>query len=136
MQPTYRDDTNMEASEINDGKAYIKEYISDFSYTKYHNDSFTKEKLISQFTTETNSYFKLQIFRVILAVCSLRSRIKNDSLVKYIDEQFHVENDSIYYLDLSKFNLVPDFVIPTCEQFLKEEGIAMETVDIASRSIE
>ena len=71
-------------------------------------------------------YFKLQIFRVILAVYNLRSKIQNDSLIKYIDEQFHVENDSIYYLNLTKYDLVPDFVIPTCEQFLKDEGISLK----------
>ena len=47
----------------------------------------------------------------------------NDSLVKYIDEQFHVENDSIYYLNLTKYDLVPDFVIPACMQFLKTEKV-------------
>ena len=113
----------MEASKISEGEAYIKEYISDFSYRKYHNDSFTKEKLLNQYYSESNSYFKLQIFRVILEVYNLRSKIQNDPLIKYIDEQFHVENDSIYYLNLTKFDLVPDFVIPTCEQFLKDEGI-------------
>ena len=125
-EPTYRDDSKMEASEISKGEAYIKEFIPDFSYTKYHNDSFTKDKLMSQFSTESNSYFKLQIFRVILAVYNLRSKVQNDSLIKYIDEQFHVENDSIYYLNLTKFDLVPDFVIPTCKQYLMDEKILNE----------
>ncbi len=122
-EPTYRDDSKMEVSEINRGEAYIKEFITDFSYNNYYNTSFTKENLLNQFSIESNSYFKLQIFRVILAVYNLRSKIQNDSLIKYIDEQFHVENDSIYYLDVIKFDLVPDFVIPTCEHFLKDEGI-------------
>ena len=122
-EPTYRDDSKMEASEVSGGEAYIKESISDFSYKEYHSNNFTKDNLLSQFVSENNSYYKLQIFRVILAVCDLRSKIQNDSLIKYIDEQFHVENDSIYYLNLTKFDLVPDFVIPTCEQFLKDEGI-------------
>ena len=122
-EPTYRDDSKMEESEVSRGEAFIKEFISDFSYRKYHNDSFTKDNLLNQFSSESNSYFKLQIFRVVLAVCNLRSKLQNDSLIKYIDEQFHVENDSIYYLNLTKFDLVPDFVIPTCEQFLKDEGI-------------
>jgi hypothetical protein len=116
----------MEAIEVSVGEDYIKEFISDFSYKKYHNDSFTKDNLLNQFYIESNSYFKLQIFRVILAVYNLRSKIQNDSLIKYIDEQFHVENDSIYYLNLTKFDLVPDFVIPTCEQFLKDMRILLD----------
>jgi ABC-type dipeptide/oligopeptide/nickel transport system ATPase subunit len=122
-KPTYRDNSSIKASEIIKGEAYIKKFIDDFSYAKYHGDNFTKDKLILQFSNESKRYFKLQIFRVILAVYNLRSKINNDSLVKYIDEQFHVENDNIYYLDLKKFDLVPDFVIPTCEQFLKNEGV-------------
>lgn len=122
-EPTYLDDTKMEANEINTGEAYIKEFITEFSYAKFHNDTFQKDKLISQYSSEHNSYFKLQIFRVILGVLSLRSKLDNAPLVKYIDEQFHIENDSIYYLNLTKFDLVPDFVIPACTQFLIDEKV-------------
>lgn len=122
-KPTFKDDTAMNTSDINKGEEQIKVFISDFSYTKYYNDNFTKEKLISHLTNENNNYFKLQIFRIVLTVYNLRAKLNNDSLVKYIDEQFHVENDSIYYLDFKKFDLVPDFVIPTCEQFLINEGV-------------
>jgi len=125
-KPTYRDDSEMNASEVSEAETFIKEFISDFSYTQYRNDNFTKENLLYQFSVEDNNYFKLQIFRVILAVYNLRSKIQNDSLIKYIDEQFHIENDSIYYLNLTKYDLVPDFVIPTCEQFLKDEGISLD----------
>lgn len=124
--PTYKDGSGMTADKVIVGEAYIKKFIPDFSYTKYHNDNFTKSNLLKQFLVESNSYFKLQIFRVILAVYKLRSKIQNDSLIKYIDEQFHVENDSIYYLNLIKYDLVPDFVIPTCEQFLRDERILLD----------
>jgi len=122
-EPTYLYDTKMEANEINTGETYIKEFITEFSYTKFHNDTFQKDKLISQYSSEHNSYFKLQIFRVILGILSLRSKLDNAPLVKYIDEQFHIENDSIYYLNLTKFDLVPDFVIPACTQFLIDEKV-------------
>lgn len=122
-EPTYLDDTKMEANEINTGETYIKEFITGFSYTKLHNETFQKDKLISQYSSEHNSYFKLQIFRVILGILSLRSKLDNAPLVKYIDEQFHIENDSIYYLNLTKFDLVPDFVIPACTQFLIDEKV-------------
>lgn len=122
-EPTYRDDTKMEAKEINTGETYIKEFIVEFSYAKFHDDTFQKDKLISLFSSEQNSYFKLQVFRVILGVLSLKPKLDNAPLVKYIDEQFHIENDSIYYLNLTKFDLVPDFVIPACTQFLIDEKV-------------
>jgi ABC-type dipeptide/oligopeptide/nickel transport system ATPase subunit len=122
-KPTYQDDTEMSADEIINGETYIKKYIPDFIYAKSYNDFFQKDILIKQFISEKNSFFKLQIFRVILSVCNLRSKIQNDSLIKYIDEQFHVENDNIYYLNSTKYDLVPDFVIPACKQFLITEKI-------------
>ena len=51
-------------------------------------------------------------------------KITDDPLLKYIDEQFHVENDYMFSLDLMKFDIVPDFVIPKCTEFLAKEHIA------------
>ncbi len=122
-EPTYLDDAKMEASEIDIGETYIKGFIAEFSYAKFHKDIFQKDILISQYSSEQNSYFKLQIFRVILGILGLRSKLDHAPLVKYIDEQFHIENDSIYYLNLTKFDLVPDFVIPACTKFLIDEKV-------------
>jgi len=47
----------------------------------------------------------------------------DDTLLKYIDEQFHVENDYMFCLDLTKFDIVPGFVIPKCEAFLRSQGV-------------
>ena len=75
------------------------------------------------FESETNSYFRLQVFRVLLALTDLRSKLSDDPLLKYIDEQFHIENDYIFSLDFNKYDIVPDFVIPKCFEFLRAEGI-------------
>lgn len=122
-EPTYQDNTKMLAAEISKGEEYIKIFIPEFLYSKFHKDIFQKDALIKQFVSENNSYFKVQIFRVILKVFCLKSKLDNAPLVKYIDEQFHVENDSIYYLNLTKFDLVPDFVIPACTQYLIDEKL-------------
>jgi len=53
----------------------------------------------------------------------LKSKITNDPLMKYIDEQFHVENDYICSLNFDKYNTVPDFVIPECIKFLQKENV-------------
>ena len=74
-------------------------------------------------TDEQIPYFRLQAFRVLLAVLDLKSKINDDVLMKYIDEQFHVENDYMFTLDFVKYDTVPDFVIPKCLEFLKKEGL-------------
>ncbi len=109
-------------SQIRQAEEYIKEYISDFAYASYYADLFTKEKLASLYVTEQIDYFKLQVFRVLIEVSESRSRL-DDPILKYIDEQFHVENDYVYYLDFVKYNLVPSFVLPRCTEFLQREKI-------------
>jgi len=82
-----------------------------------------KEPLLRIIANDPNSYFRLQAFRVLLQVLNLKSKIADDALMKYIDEQFHVENDYIFTLDYVKYDTVPDFVIPRCLEFLKKEGL-------------
>lgn len=121
--PTYLDLSPIASADILAGEELIKTYISDFAYTTFKNTVFSKDELIASYKTEQNTYYQLQVFRVILAVLNLRSKIVDDPLLKYIDEQFHVENDYIFYLDLNKYDIVPDFVKPKCIEFLTKEKV-------------
>lgn len=123
QNPTYLDESPIDNINILLGEALIQKYLPDFSYSVYQNDYFSKNKLIGLFKSEQNAYFKLQVFRVIVGVMNLRHKMIDEPLVKYIDEQFHVENDYIFYLDLNKYDTVPDFVIPKCTDFLIKEKI-------------
>ncbi len=78
---------------------------------------------MKSFNEDKNPYVRLQVFRVLVEVLNLRTRIEDDTLLKYIDEQFHVENDFMFGLDLMKYDIVPDFVIPECIEFLEKEHI-------------
>ena len=51
---------------------------------------------------------------------NLRSKI-SDPMLKYIDEQFHVENDYVFYLDFFKYNTVPSYILPKCTEFLQKD---------------
>ncbi|MBK5279350.1 MAG: AAA family ATPase [Bacteroidia bacterium] len=121
--PSFANDSPIEPGDILAGEGLIKTYFTDFSYASYRNDVFTKDELIALYKTESNTYYQLQVFRVILAVLNLRGKIVDDPLLKYIDEQFHVENDYIFYLDLNKYDIVPDFVKPKCIEFLTKEKV-------------
>jgi hypothetical protein len=121
--PGCKDGTPFSAEEIKTGEAFIQQYIVDFEYSTYSSNIFTKDFLLKLFNEENNSYFRLQVFRVLITILSLKPRIQDDPLLKYIDEQFHIENDYIYYLDFMKYDIVPDFVIPKCIDFLKSENL-------------
>ena len=75
------------------------------------------------FSEEKNPYIRLQVFRVLLTVLNLRSKVNDDPLLKYIDEQFHPENDCMFYLDFMKYDIVPDFVTLKCVEYLKKEHL-------------
>lgn len=122
VAPSFADETPMSQSDIQDGEWYIRKFIADFTYATYHATLFTKDKLSLLYQTENNEYFKLQVFRVLVEVAGVRTKI-DDPLLKYIDEQFHVENDYVYYLDFTKYNTVPSFVLPKCTDFLKKEKL-------------
>jgi len=121
-KPTYKDDTELSIEEIKSGEEFIKHYITDFEYTHYSTNVFTKDNLLKSFSEENCSYSRLQVFRVLLEVLDLRPQI-NDPLLKYINEQFHVENDYMFDLDFMKYDLVPEFIIPKCSEYLKKEGL-------------
>jgi hypothetical protein len=122
-KPTRKDGTELTKEEIESGEAIIKQYITDFEYTACSAQVFTKEPLLKIISDEQNSYFRLQAFRVLLEVLHLKSKISDDTLMKYIDEQFHVENDYMFTLDFVKYDTVPDFIIPKCLEFLKKEHL-------------
>jgi len=119
--PTFYDESPIGAADILAGEDLIKTYFADFSYPSYKTTVFDKDALIELYKGEQNTYYQLQVFRVLLAVLGLRNKITDDPLLKYIDEQFHVENDYIFYLDLNKYDIVPDFVKPKCFEFLTKE---------------
>jgi hypothetical protein len=123
VKPTYKSNEELTNEEIKSGEEFIKPYIADFKYSHYSTNIFTKDYLLNLFNEENNSYFRLQVFRVLLTVLDLRSKIKDDPLLKYIDEQFHIENDYMFYLDLMKYDVVPEFVIPKCIEYLKKEHL-------------
>jgi len=122
-KPCLINGTELTGEEIKLGEEFIKPYIIDFKYTGYSTKIFSKDNLLKIYVEENNSYLRLQIFRILLDMLDLRTKIQDDILLKYVDEQFHVENDYMFSLDFVKYNLVPNFVVPKCTAFLINEHL-------------
>jgi energy-coupling factor transporter ATP-binding protein EcfA2 len=121
-KPGCKNGAELTDKEIKLGEEFIRQYVTDFEYTHYFTNIFTTDYLLKLFIEEKNSYFRLQVFRVLLTMLDIRSKI-DDPLLKYIDEQFHVENDYMFCLDFIKYDIVPDFVILKCTEYLKKEHL-------------
>lgn len=111
----------MNSTEIDSGNSYIKNRIPIFSYEQVQNENLTSESLINAYNNESCSYLKLQLFRVFLQLYGRRAGL-NNVLLKYIDETYHIENDFLYTLDYRKFDIVPDFIMKKCNEYIRAQS--------------
>lgn len=112
----------MNSSQIDSGNSYIKNRIPSFSYDQVLNENLTHESLIDAYNNATCSYLKLQLFRVFLELYGRRTGLNDNVLLKYIDETYHIENDFLYALDYRKFDIVPDFIMKKCDEYVKAQS--------------
>jgi hypothetical protein len=101
-------------NEIDKGINHIRIYIPDFEFEFLKNNVYSISHLKKLYLDERNSYFKIQIFRAMreLEKTNEIEISKLDSAwYKFIDESYHIENDLLHFLDLKKFNIVPEYIL-------------------------
>ena len=79
----------------------------------------TEEKLAELYFAETNDYLKIQLFRALFEVNPSREIKEEDVLVKFINESYHIENDYAYYLDMVKFETVPEYIVKAIDDYME-----------------
>ena len=114
---------DLSVDEIKNGEEWIKQFIKTFDSNKILRDNINNKYIIDSYKTETNNYIKIQLFRVYLESSDNRNKLKerNSIVLKYIDEIYHIENDYIFSLDLIKFDIIPDFIINSIDEFMSSE---------------
>lgn len=114
---------DLSVDEIKNGEEWIKQFIKTFDSNKILRDNINNKYILDSYKTETNNYIKIQLFRVYLESSGNRNKLKerNSILLKYIDEIYHIENDYIFSLDLIKFDIIPDFIINSIDEFMSSE---------------
>lgn len=112
----------MVSAEINIGTSHIKKSIPKFSYEEILNNDLASNSLLEAYNNETCNYLKLQIFRIYLGIDNKRATMEDDVLLKHIDETYHIENDYLYNLDYRIYDVVPDFIIKKCDEYIKSQS--------------
>lgn len=114
---------DLSVDEIKNGEEWIKQFIKTFDSNKILRDNINNKYILDSYKTETNNYIKIQLFRVYLESSGNRNKLKerNSIVLKYIDEICHIENDYIFSLDLIKFDIIPDFIINSIDEFMSSE---------------
>ncbi len=116
----YMDNTDMPQNEVQAGQTEIKKWIEDFDYSKLYNEVYNEEKLSALYFAETNEYLKIQLFRALFEVNPSKEIKEEDVLVKFINESYHIENDYAYYLDMVKYETVPEYIVDAIDDYMKK----------------
>jgi len=104
---------------IQEGSNEIKEKIPDFDYDELLAIVTDKNKMIELYNESGNNYEKLHIYRIL---CDNEQHVASNIIRKFINEAFHLENDYIFQLNPSKYQLVPQYVIDECDMHINSIG--------------
>lgn len=77
--------------------------------------------MIEQYENEENTYLKLQVFREYLEIKDKRDKIKDDVVLKFVDDIYHIENDYTYTLNYFKYDIVPNYILARIDVFMEKE---------------
>ena len=61
----------------------------------------------------------LEYFALTFEVNPSREIKEEDVLVKFINESYHIENDYAYYLDMVKFETVPEYIVKAIDDYME-----------------
>lgn len=100
------------------GCAYISDLIPSFDYKHLLELVCDNKALAVIYTKCTSNYEKLHIYRIIFDGKS--REIESDVIQKFINEAFHIENNYIYQLNPCEFQLVPQYVIDECDNYVSK----------------
>ena len=104
-------------AEMKIGTDEIKRKLPGFDYAELLKTLSDNAYLTKAYGEAANNYEKLQIFRVLR-----EGSAADDVIQKFINEQFHIENEYIMQLDPRKYELIPSFIIDECDRFIAGGG--------------
>jgi hypothetical protein len=123
------ENTPLSINDLHDGISDIKSFIPDLpdDYSSVVVFFSNEERIKELYQQSNNVYEKLQLTRVLFDI----DAVENSVIRKFINETYHIENEFIFQLDPSRFDLIPEYVVKECDKIL-EEMMNMELVATAS----
>ena len=93
--------------------SYIAEIPSDYSslLALFKN----KGQIKALYHASQNGYEKLQLTRILRDI----ETVNNSVVRKFINETYHIENEFIFQLDPSRFDLMPEYVVKECDKIVE-----------------
>lgn len=105
---------NMTNEEIEVATRQICVDIPGFDYPTVYARAHDPHQMIALYKTLTSSYEKIQLYRIIN-----HGQISDTVFKKFVDEAFHIENDSLFQLNPSKYLTIPYYIIQLCDNGIR-----------------
>ena len=110
--------STISSDDLSAGITEIQKYISDIpdDYSSLVELFSDDVRIMELYEQSTNSYEKLQLTRILLGIES----VKNSVIRKFINETYHIENEFIFQLDPTQFDLLPEYIVKECDKIVSE----------------
>lgn len=110
--------TLMSPEALTTGISEIQSYASDLpaDYPALVAMFCDDDRIRALYQQSDNGYEKLQLTRVLLDI----EATGNSVIKKFINETYHIENEFIFQLDPTQFDLIPEYVVKECDKILEE----------------
>lgn len=121
--PTIKDGNNlsvMSDTGIKAASQIVAGHIAGFDYTEFLSKVQDKVAIRELYMQSTSSFEKLQLFRLLYENNEAQL---NDIVRKFVNEAYHVENEYLFGLDPSQFDIVPAFVIEKLDAVVNADNI-------------
>lgn len=106
-------ETPLSAEEMAAAAQEIRSKMPSFDYNRILSRVLDATLLKNAFIASSNSYEKLQLFRLLQADAE-----SNEVLRKFINETFHIENELVMQINPCKYEVVPEFIMEECERLV------------------
>lgn len=119
-----KDGTPLTQNEINEGEQEIKQIIPKFDYNNIIDIMKNKSEMLIRYSTAKSGYEKLQLFRIYNEVHPT-GKSPNPTIMKFVNESFHIENEYLLQLNPTKFDYIPEFIIQECDKLMQVELLSL-----------
>ncbi|HFZ5152425.1 TPA: hypothetical protein ACIK0Z_001117, partial [Campylobacter jejuni] len=98
----------------------ITNKIQEFKYENILQSIQDKDYLVKLYNEEENSYFKVALFRILHEHHNSLFNSRNEVFIKFINEVYHLENETLYQLSHCNYELIPSYIVNECDLFVEE----------------
>lgn len=111
---------NIKEEDIDNAIQEVTRKVNEFNYENILQLIQDKDYLIKLYNEEENSYFKVALFCILHEHHNSLSNSRNEVFIKFINEVYHLENETLYQLSHCNYELIPNYIVNECDLFVKE----------------